>query len=214
MASIEQRKLQEELNNYARYYKCDLNNSGNFFVTAPESRPSSATGRPTWKVLNQDLQEVRNKPANPKEPLIRLGNTSGGWEVVLKVPQKHAGKMHQAFAQAAQDANDGRGKYLWVDVLVKSAPTPGYQGRGKMFLRDVTALAEPNRDNQDQSEPVIIAYVRINTPDIPEEYWVQENLLVTDVEVRTRIRGGDHSMGYSLFYGVWEFLYEKVIFFF
>jgi hypothetical protein len=38
--------------------------------------------------------------------------------------------------------------------------------------------------------------------------------LVTDVGVRTRIRGGDHSMGYSLFYGVWEFLYEKVIFFF
>ena len=26
------------------------------------------------------------------------------------------------------------------------------------------------------------------------------------------IRCGDHSMGYSLFYGVWEFLYEHVVF--
>jgi hypothetical protein len=37
---------------------------------------------------------------------------------------------------------------------------------------------------------------------------------VTDVEVKARIRSGDHSLGYSLFYGMWEFLYEKVIFFF
>ena len=50
--------------------------------------------------------------------------------------------------------------------------------------------------------------------DIPKEFHLGSEPLVTDVEVRSRIRGGDHSMGYSLFYGVWEFLYEKVIFFF
>jgi hypothetical protein len=202
------------LSNYERYHKCDLSKPGQFFVTAPDHRPSAATGAPTWKILNQDLRDLRNKPANPKEPLMRVGNVSGGWEIVLKVPQKNVGKMWKAFTESPEDDDDGRGKYLWVDVLVSSEPTPGHQGRGKMFLSDVTAMAEPNRDDQNESEPVVIAYVRINTPYIPAQYHLDDRLLVTDVEVRTRIRAGDHSMGYSLFYGVWEFLYEKVIFFF
>ena len=32
--------------------------------------------------------------------------------------------------------------------------------------------------------------------------------------VRAKIVCGDYAAGYSLFYGVWEFLYEKVVFFF
>jgi hypothetical protein len=32
--------------------------------------------------------------------------------------------------------------------------------------------------------------------------------------VVAKVRCGDHAMGYSLFYGVWEFIYEKVVFFF
>ena len=32
--------------------------------------------------------------------------------------------------------------------------------------------------------------------------------------VRAKIVCGDYASGYSLFYGVWEFLYEKVVFFF
>jgi hypothetical protein len=205
------------LQTYQNVYRCDARDGyeGFFEVTAPVNRPSSANGRPTWKVVTQDFREqLRGKTVQPRDPLLRVGNTTGGWEVILKIPQKHVGKMHQAFAEAVQDDNDGRGKYLWVDVLVTSAPTPGHQGRGKMYLRDVTAQAEPNKDDQNQSEPVVIGYVRINTPDIDPADHLDPTLLVTDVEVRARIRGGNHSMGYSLFYGVWEFLYEKVIFFF
>ena len=50
--------------------------------------------------------------------------------------------------------------------------------------------------------------------DIPEDSRVPTDLLVTGTEVHTRIRCGNHAMGYSLFYGVWEFIYEKVVFFF
>jgi len=32
---------------------------------------------------------------------------------------------------------------------------------------------------------------------------------VTDTEVHAKVRCGNRAMGYSLFYGVWEFLYEK-----
>jgi hypothetical protein len=209
-------KAVESLRTYQDVYHCDVSTPGKegyFVATAPFNRPSSANGRPTWKVVSQDFREqLLNKTVQSKDPLLRVGNTTGGWEVILKIPQKHVGKMHQAFLEAAEE--DERGKFLWVDVLVTSAPTPGHQGRGKMYLRDVTAQAEPNKDDQNQSEPVVIAYVRINTPDIDPADHIAPELLVTDVEVRARIRGGNHSMGYSLFYGVWEFLYEKVIFFF
>jgi len=214
LAEIDRRKIAEELSNYEHFYSCDLSRPGHFFVTAPSHRPSAATGRPLWTVVTQDLRDMKSKPANPKEPLMRVGNVSGGWEIVLKVPQKHMGKVRKAFVESPEDDNDGRGPYLWVDVLVSSEPTPGHQGRGRMYLSDVTAMAEPNRDDQNESEPVVVAYVRINTPYIPAQYHLDPNLLVTDVEVSARIRAGDHSMGYSLFYGVWEFLYEKVIFFF
>ena len=39
-------------------------------------------------------------------------------------------------------------------------------------------------------------------------------LLIAGTEVHAKVRCGNHALGYSLFYGVWEFLYEKVIFFF
>ena len=85
---------------------------------------------------------------------------------------------------------------------------------GVELRRKVTANAEPNRDDQNESEPVVYAYVRINTPDIDPADHINPHLLVTDVEVKAKVIGGDHSLGYSLFYGMWEFLYEKVIFWF
>jgi len=208
--------VKQHLDTYRDVFKCDLgdNREGYYVVTAPETRPSSPSGRPVWTILTQDLKELTNKNVSPKDPLLRVGHVQGGWEVVLKIPQKHMGKLMAAFQESAEDDKDGRGKYLWVDVLVSSEPTPGHQGRGKLYRDKVTGQAEPNRDEQNESEPVVFGYVRINTPDIPEEYHLDPDLLVTDVDVRARIRAGDHSMGYSLFYGMWEFLYEKVIFFF
>ena len=38
--------------------------------------------------------------------------------------------------------------------------------------------------------------------------------LLTSSGVKAKIYCGDHAAGYSLFYGVWEFLYEKVVFWF
>jgi hypothetical protein len=99
-----------------------------------------------------------------------------------------------------------------VDVLVRSAPEDSF--RGRLYRRDIAGEAVPNKDDHDQSEPVVHAYVTINHKDIPVETHIPRNLLVTGVEVSTKIRCGNHSMGYSLFYGVWEFLYENVIFFF
>jgi hypothetical protein len=48
--------------------------------------------------------------------------------------------------------------------------------------------------------------------DIPLSEQIDTALLLSGGEVHTRIRCGNRPMGYSLFYGVWEFAYEKVIF--
>jgi hypothetical protein len=200
------------LDAYRDAYRCDLDNPGNFVVTAPDTPPSSPTGRPKWTVLTQDLKDLVGRSVSQKDPILRVGYTGGGWEIVLKIPQKHMGKLLKGFENAAE--RDERGEFLWVDVLPTSEPTPAYVGRGKLYQHDLKGEATPNRDDQNEPEPVVLAAVRFNTPDIPEEYHLAPRLLVTDLEVKARVRSGDHSMGYSLFYGVWEFLYEKVIFFF
>jgi hypothetical protein len=61
---------------------------------------------------------------------------------------------------------------------------------------------------------VVLAWVRVDGKDIPETDRIPRKLLMTGTEVHSKIRCGSHRMGYSLFYGVWEFFYEKVVFYF
>ena len=46
--------------------------------------------------------------------------------------------------------------------------------------------------------------------DIAKADQLPEDMLVTGTEVHSRIRCGNRAMGYSLFYGLWEFVYEKI----
>ena len=61
---------------------------------------------------------------------------------------------------------------------------------------------------------MVLAWVRLTGDDIAERDQLTPNLLVAGGEITSRIRCGNRALGYSLFYGVWEFLYEKVVFFF
>ncbi len=210
-ARINRQYAIDQLENYRIAYNCDLDKPGYFILKSPPISASAGLDRPMWHIMTRDFSDKLNQTIKPSDPLLRLGNVSGGWEIVLKIPQKHAGKVLQAFQEAAE--TDEGGKYLWVEVLPVSNPTPTYLGKGKLYFKDVTAAAEPNRDDQNESEPVLLANVRINTPDIPEEFHIQKALLVNDAEIHAKIIGGDHSSGYSLFYGMWEFLYEKVWFY-
>jgi hypothetical protein len=76
----------------------------------------------------------------------------------------------------------------------------------------VAAEAVPNREDPSDVEPVVLASVRLSGNDIAEEDRVLPELLTSGTEVHARIRCGDHALGYSLFYGVWEFACEKVLF--
>ena len=61
---------------------------------------------------------------------------------------------------------------------------------------------------------VVLAVVSVDDPTIDSAYRLSPDLFLSGAEVHAKVRCGNHRMGYSLFYGVWEFFYEKVIFFF
>jgi hypothetical protein len=187
---------------------------GSFSLTAPDF---PLTGRehgeaePFWTVLTTDFRELRRKPVEPKEPVLRLGNKKGRWEVEAKIPQKHIGQVLHAFEYRSE--REGKPvDELDVDLIVRSDPTHTY--RGKLARNKIANQADPHKDDNNEAEPVVLAWVRIEGDDIKQSDRIPRDLVLTGTEVKCKVRCGPHKMGYSLFYGVWEFFYEKVVFFF
>ncbi|HJT78551.1 MAG TPA: hypothetical protein VJ739_15205 [Gemmataceae bacterium] len=200
-----------ELGELQRRLHAVLQNPGEFWINAPEL-PAEAKGRKgpvQWTVLSSDFKEnLTTRTVKASEPLLRLGDKGGAWEIELKIPQKHIGQVLYAYQHEHKDPLD-------VDLLVRSEPTHVY--KGKLARIKVANEAQPNKDDNNEAEPVVLAYVRLTGPDIAARDSLPQNapeLLVAGTEVHAKIRCGNHPMGYSLFYGVWEFFYEKVVFFF
>jgi hypothetical protein len=195
----------EELKNRTNSVKSD---PGRFKLVAPPFPVGSdlPEEKRIWTVLNSDFREnLTGKGVKPSDQLIRLGNTEGTWEVELKIPQKHAGQVLQAFDYLHTEELD-------VDLLVRSDPTHSY--KGKLKRSSIGGEAVPQKDDNNESEPVVSARVRITGKDISEADQIPMQLFRTGTEVRAKVRCGNHRMGYSLFYGVYEFVYEKIVFFF
>lgn len=186
----------------------DPSRPGLFFVQAPKFANNLASNHePQWTVLDADFRELHlNKFIRPNEPLVRLGDKNGPWELELKIPQKHVNQVLRAFDATVPDPK------LVVDLLVTSQPTVKY--KGILYLNRIAGEAVPNQNDHNETSPVVTAYVSLDDPEIPEGYAIPRELLVTGVEVHAKIRCRNHAMGYSLFYGLWEFLYEKVVFWF
>jgi hypothetical protein len=173
-------------------------------------------------VLTGDFQEqLRGANVKPSQPLLRIGkiNTKkrpdvAEWEIELKIPQKNIGQILAAFN------TNGMGNELDVDLLPMTMPTQTF--KGKLHRDKISPEAMPNRNDNNESDPVVLAWVRIHPKkdkntgqdDIPEAYRLPSGLLVTGTDIHTRVRCGDRALGYSLFYGVWEFIYEHIVFFF
>src|SRR5262249_4116401 len=131
-------------------------------------------------------------------------------EIELKIPQKHIGQVRKAFLKAQENADGVR--ELDVDFLVRADPAHTY--KGKLREDRLGVEANPNKEDASESEPTVLAYVRIEGTGIAKDDQVSRHLLVAGTEVHAKVRCGDRALGYSLFYGVWEFFYEKVVFFF
>jgi hypothetical protein len=197
LKKLEQRRLLQ-LNTNAV-----LANPGVFEINAPRS----------GIILSADFRDtLLHKYVKPNEPLVRIGYTDlknpklNDWEIELKIPQKHYGQVKRAFEMP------GAGDELDVDILFASEPTSSY--RARLHKNKIAAMANVQKDDNNEPEPIVLAWARINSVnnDIPEDRLVPPSLLLSGSEVHARIRCGNHAMGYSLFYGVHEFLYEKVVF--
>lgn len=174
---------------------------GYYFITAPRA----------GIILSADFREnLLGRQVKPSDPLIRIGYTDpkkpriADWEVELKIPQKHIGQILRAFESQPANAE------LDVDIMLKTEPWRSY--RGKIRRDKIAFQANNQKDANDEAEAVVMAWVRLDGNDIPEDDRMPAGRLITGTEVSTRIRCGDRAMGYSLFYGVWEFIYEKLIF--
>jgi hypothetical protein len=190
------------LNSLRDRYNADLSRPGYFKLVAPRA----------GIILSSDFREsLQGKAVRPGDPLIRVGYTDPDhpkpvdWELMVKIPQKHVGQVRRAFENLPPGAE------LDMDVLIMTQPDAG-RFRAKLRKDKIAQQAEPQKDDAQEAEPMVIAWARIHGDDIPENMRVPPELLLSGTEVHTRIRCGDHAMGYSLFYGVWEFLYEKVVF--
>jgi hypothetical protein len=159
-----------------------------------------------WTVLNGNFRdEWERRMAKPSDPLLRLGAKGGPWEIELRIPQKHISQVLKAYERNG-------GQPLDIDFLLRSDPTRNY--RGKLYRDKIASEAVPNRDEKDESEPEVIAYASIDDESIDPAYRLSRESLTSGTEVHAKVRCGKHRLGYALFYGVWEFVYEKVVFFF
>jgi hypothetical protein len=163
-------------------------------------------------VLSSDFRETLfNRFVKEEDQLLRIGYVTphaanlNEWEIELNIPQKHVGQVLAAFGN---DPN----KELDVDILLTSEPTRTF--RGKLARSKIAPQATVDKNAHDEPEPMVKAWVRVWGPDIPAESQLPADTdrLVSGTEVHARIRCGNRAMGYSLFYGVWEFIYERILF--
>jgi hypothetical protein len=204
-----------------KQYNLEPNALGFFQARVPALPPDSPAGA-KWRVLNSDNRnELNRKTVRPNEPLLRLGLVDGNWRAELKIPQRNIGHVTRAFAiegqhlveevdNPEQPGKKKKRKYLPVDVLFGGSPDTSYPG--KLYEDQLAGEAVPNRDDHNESEPIVTAFVQVDLRSAsPAE---QKSLFVAGQEVRVKVKCGERALGYSLFHGVWEWFYEKVIFYF
>jgi hypothetical protein len=97
-----------------------------------------------------------------------------------------------------------------VDFILRSNASRKW--KGKLARSRIGGEALPSQEDKDNPEPVVTAFVRIDDPELVDRLRNFDERSGT--EVKAKIRCGTRRMGYALFYGVWEFIYEKIVFFF
>ena len=197
----------------ARYnLQTGLGETGQFIAMAPKLDQLEPRMQQWANITGSDVRETLSKRAvRPNEPLVKLGAIDGPWRVELKIPQRAIGHINKAFATEGRhqvDQFNGKPtKYLPVDVLFSGYETERYSGR--LYDSNLTVEAVPNRDDHNETEPVTTAYVIVDLPKEQEEIFKKAG-----AEVRVKVICGERALGFSIFHGVWEWFYEKVIFYF
>ncbi len=183
---------------------------GEFQLLAPKmsSEEIRKVNEREWLVLTSNFQEKLNSEVRPNEPIMRLGVKKGPQEIELRIPQKHIGQILRGFERKKGDPDDD---ILMVEFILLGSSTTKYMA---VLRKDrIAGEATPNMEDSADPEPFVLAYVDIEDGRIPEDYRVSRDVLVSGTEVRGKVLCGKDRAGYALFYGVYEFIYEKVIFY-
>ncbi len=157
----------------------------------PRRTPAAAPLAGT--VVTYDAHETLvGRTVKPGDPLLRVANVSGPWELDVAIPEAHVGPVRAALAAAGA---------LDVDFLLSSHPHRRFRGR-------LTAAGLGGEATTKDNAVVLPARVQIADPDLPA--------LLADlpvgVELHAKIDCGRRPAGYVWFYEVWEFVYEHLLF--
>ena len=161
--------------------------------------------RREWTVLNANFKrELTNREMKPSDPLLHLGAKDGPWEIELRIPQKNMAQVRDAFERLKRNELD-------VDFLLRTDPTRMF--RGKLSKDKIAGEATTNpQETGTDAEPYFLAFVRLDPNS--KDRRVPTQLLAGGAEARAKVRCGNHQLGLPMFYGVWEFICEKILFFF
>jgi biotin carboxyl carrier protein len=141
-------------------------------------------------------EKLEGRMVKPGDPLMQIADTEGPWEIVIKIPEAHVGHIRDALNKLKP------GEFLWVDILLASHPDRTY--KGKLYPSGLAgeAVVESN-------ETSLEARVELD----PDSFTREElNTMLVGAEAKIKVRCGNRPVGYVLFYELWEFFYERVVF--
>jgi len=140
------------------------------------------------------VEKLEGRMVKPGDPLLQVADTEGDWEIVIQIPEAHVGHIRDALHQLQP------GQALDVDILLASHPDRTYKGR--LYPEGLAGEAVVLNN-----QTVLEARVEIST--IPRH---ELDTMLVGAEAKVKVRCGLRPVGYVLFYELWEFFYERVIF--
>lgn len=139
-------------------------------------------------VVTWDLkQNVLGRRVERGQPLMRIVQDQGAWELEVRMPEKKIGHIAQAEARRA-------GKPLAVRFILANQPDRVYQGHVKQIATHAEVQEQDN---------VVMITVALDDKDVP---------LRAGSEVRAKVECGERALGYVLFHDLAEFVYTHVLF--
>lgn len=158
-------------------------------------REAAVTAPISGTVVTFDpVEKLEGRPVKPGDALLQVADTEGPWEIVIKIPEAHVGHIRDALNRLKP------GESLGVDILLASHPDRTYKGR--LYPEGLAGEAVIQGH-----ETVLEARVEIDN--IPRE---ELDTMLVGAEAKVKVRCGPRPLGYVLFYELWEFFYERIIF--
>src|SRR5262249_30440616 len=140
----------DEIRRILTSYQADADNPGWFSVRSPEFDPKYVRKRePQWLTINGNdyRSELLDRFVKPSDPLLRLGEISGVWEIEIRIPEKNVGQVRLAYT------TDDPEEVIDVDLKLQIDPNSTY--RGKLARKKIAPAAVPNKDEHNETEPVV-----------------------------------------------------------